>query len=818
MFFLEKRISSFSLYALLLSSSSLVPLLAEVGAEVVGEAPVAGNNAPLQADPRQDLFRIANMVYDQAQASANNPQEKVRLLTLAAGRYADYVKRFPNEENTQQAMYRGALCMLELGRANEAQPLLVQLVSQYKSGPFVAASAYRLGSMAFKASNFKAALSYYSLTAKVTDKLELKTDATYRLARCYLMLNQKEEAATTFAGLANDPATPDLFRNAALISLAGLDVEANRLDRALATYSQIANAKGVDPESLGKALLQAANIALNMQKYAEAEDFYHKILRNPKLAVFTGEAQVGVMTAFYRQKKYDQVLLEMRKNPLAIEKNLESRRALLAGQSAFELKKYPDAISYFGRVEALAPLTEMAFESAYRRLLCSQEMKLSNMDSTVQIFMDTYAGRFPTSPYIHMVRVMLADELSRTKPEAAAPLFLNVDLDKLPPEMRADVLYKKAWVLAGVKDRVAAQRALDDFISQYQSDPRLPEALVLRGEMFSQTNDEVGAMTDFNRVIEAYPKKEIAATAWQRAAQLYQNKQDTANMIKYYEGLIKNFPKTKPAAIADAHYMIGKGYYDTKKYEKAVEHLEEASKLRPDKYKEPSDILLVTTFYQLQDYKRLKDTYDRIRKDNRQMAESIPESIPAWLGSQCFSQKDYKGADTYLSMASDSSEPQRTKKVIWSTLAKARLRSGSFEKALKAIDFYLAAEDAPSRKAQGFLDKAVILANLKNWDEAKKAAEEALTIGVEGPIRATLNVTLGDIAFARNDFAEAARLYGTTASLFTSDRELKPQALYKAAVALEKAGKNEEAHQYAQDLKAEFPQWRPSETIFTPTN
>lgn len=821
MLFLEKGILTSPLPLLFLSAASVIPLFAQTGAEIVDESvPPAGNSA-LQADPKEDLFRIANMVFDQAQASAGNPAEKARLLALAAGRYEDYVKKFPNEPHTQQAMYRAALCFLETGRAQDAQRLLVQLVTQYKSGPFVAAAAYRLGAMSFKASNYKAAVSYYSLAARVTDKAELKTDSTYRLARCYLMLNQKEEAASTFAGLANDPATPDVFRNAALISLAGLDVEANRLDRALTTYSQIANAKGVDADSLGRSLLQAGNIALNMQKFGEAEAFYHRILNDSRLGNYSAEAQVGIMTALYRQKKYNDVLHEMRRNPLAIEKNLESRRALLAGQSAFALKKYPDAISYFSKVESLSPLSELAFESAYRRLLCSQEMKLSNMDSTVKSFMDTYAARFPNSPYIHMVRVMLADELSAKNPEQAAALFQKVELEKLPADMRADVLYKKAWVLASIKDRVAAQRALDDFVSQYQADPRLPEALVLRGKMFAEINDEVGAMADFNRVIEAYPKKEVAAMAWQCAAQLYQNKQDTANMIRCYEGLIKNFPKTKPAAIADAHYMIGKGYYDTKdakNYEKSVAHLEEARKLRPDKYKEPTDLLLVTTFYQLQDYNRLKAAYDRIRKENKKVAASIPQAIPAWLGSQCFGQKDYAGADEYLTLSADMDEPQRTKKVVWSTLAKARLRSGRFEQALKAIDFYLAAEEAPSRKAQGLLDKAVILANLKNWDEAKKVAEQALALGVEGPIKATLNITLGDIAFAREDYTEAARLYGTTAALFTSDRELKPQALYKAAFALDKAGKKEEARQYAQDLKTEFPQWRPSETIFTPTN
>ncbi len=804
--------------AAVLACGSSLPLHAEVGAVIVDDDAPAPSGGSLQASPREDLFRIANMVYDQAQGQSANPAERQRLLTLAEARYADYIDKFPTEAYTEQAYYRRALCLMELGRLADAQSVFRTIVDRYRKGPFVAASAYRLASMNFQGRNYKSALEYYTLAMQESDKPELKLDARYRIARCYLMMNRKAEAASTFSALASDPAATPVFRNASLVSLAALDVEANRLDSALGIYEKIAVSPGVDSRSLGGALLQGAAVALKLNKPEKAEAFYSSILKDAKLGEFFPEAQVGLMSVYYSQKKYNEVLREMRRNPMAIQPELEGRRALLAGQAAFSLKKYVDAISYFGTVERLSPLSDIAFESAYRRLLCSQEMNLPNMDRTVAAFLDTYGKRFADHPYIHMVRVMQADELSSKNPAEAGKLFRQVDTLKLPASMRADVLYKQAWVLASSNDRVSALKALDEFISQYPSDARLAEALVLRGEMFMQTNDEVGAMSDFNRVIASYPKKEVAATAWQRAAQLYLAKQDTPNMIKYYEGLIGNFPKTKPAAIAEAHYMIGKGYFDMKDYAKAVSHLEEARNLHPAKYQEPANILLVTTFYQLQDAPRLRTAYDRLKRDNRQAAASLPESIPAWLGSQCFALKDYAGADSYLTMASDVQEPQRTKKVIWATLAKARARIGKFERALKAIDFYLDAEKAPGRRAQGLLDKAVILSNMGKNEDARKAAEEALQLGVEGPVKATLNITLGDIAYALGQFDEAARLYGTTASLFTSDRELKPQALYKASVALEKAGKKEEAKQFSDDLQKEFPRWSPRENIFTPTN
>lgn len=794
-------------------SAGMASAYAQVDAEVVVPGEEAGS---LQAVPKEDLFRIANMLYDQAMAEKNDALEKQRMLQLAATRYAEYRKKYPGEALAQQAMYREALCMMALDRKRDAQGLFSELSSQYKTGPFVAASAYQLATMNFEAKSYQRALDYFSLSAKESDKPELKLSALYGAAQCYLKLNRKSDAAAAFSAVADAKEATPWLRNSSRMAVAALDVEANKLDAALGAYEKVITSSDADAKSKGTAYLLGASVAARAGKHDVARKYYSDVIKNERLKDFIPQAQVGLMEILYKQKQYDEVLREMRRNAAPIDKVLDTRRALLAGESALRVKKYNDAISYFARVETLSPGTELAMESAYRRILCSQELSLPNQEQTMKTFMETYANRFPNSSYIHMVRLAQADALSLSDRGKAAQLFKLVDVSKLPVEMRANFLYKQAWILSEVNDRVGALRALDDFVTQYPTDKRMPEALALRGEMYMHTNDEVGALSDFNRLIREFPQSEMAAVAWQRAAQLYAEKQDTANMIKFYEGLIKNFPKAKPASIAEANYMIGKGYFDLKQYDKAVSYLEEARTLRPDRYRDPVNNYLVYSFYELRDTDKLKTVYNRLRNENYQAAKALPEAVPAWLGAQCFAMKDYKGADSYLTMAADIVEPQRTKPIIWSTLAKARIHIGKFDRALTAVDNYLAGEEAPGRRAQGLLDKSVALARLKKWDEAQAAAEEAVKIGVEGPLRATLNIILGDIAYAREEYEEAARLYGTTASLFTSDRELKPQALYKAAVSLEKAGKKEEARQFADDLKKEYPQWKPANDIFEP--
>ena len=117
-----------------------------------------------------------------------------------------------------------------------------------------------------------------------------------------------------------------------------------------------------------------------------------------------------------------------------------------------------------------------------------------------------------------MVRLMAAENLFSSNPADAARFYASIDFDKVPPKMRADILYKSAWAIAQAGNRGVAAKLLTDFINDFPKDPRICEALTLRGDMYAKTKKEAEALMDFDRVIARWPKAESAAAAWQRAA------------------------------------------------------------------------------------------------------------------------------------------------------------------------------------------------------------------------------------------------------------------------------------------------------------
>lgn len=778
--------------------------------EVIPDAEPIGDDKPLEVNPEKDLFQIAEMMYQQAQNPAvkSNPDEYQRTLLLAAQRYSDFTTKFPKSEQTPLALYRMASCLMDAGKTTEAFQIYGVILQQYK-GDIAAAAAYRLASEANKVSDWSNAERFYMTAIRESSTPQLKIDAQYRLGRVYAAQKNNTGAKAQFEAIRANPQAPAVFANAARVALASCYSLDGKNEEAYMLYKELLSMPNLDAKTRGDALLQAGALAALLKKDGESKTYYEEIVKNPALANRSGEAKLGLMMSMLRAGDYDRIIAMYNVEPEFADKVQEAGRKMVAAQ-AFEKKGDSEqARNLYLLVERFNPKTMMAMEAAFRRLQSHYQEKLPGFPERAKSFLSVYARLFPKHIWNETVRLMAAETLFATNPGEAAAYYAAIDLDKLPKEMQADILYKSAWAIGSAGNRNAAVVLLNKFIETYPNDSRAPEAIVKRGEMNLNMGKELESLADFNRVIAKWPKDQAASLAWQKMGQFYARKQDIPNMIKHYEGLINNFPKIMPAALSEAQFMVGRGYFDKKEYDKAIPHLEEARTLNPEKYRDSVSQLLILTYYQLKDATHLKDAMEYLREKSPASMKGIPERIPAWLGMQASASGDFETADRYLSIAASMEGLKNSKRIIWKTLAKARLALKRYEMAMSAVDMYLKEESQPYYKAEGLLCKAQIFYGMGKYNDAKKTAEEGLALGVEGPLLASLKIVLGDVAFALKEYDEAAKHYGTTAELFVSDKELKPQAIYKAKAALEKMNRTAEAAHFQSILDKEFPGWKP---------
>ncbi len=797
-------------------SASLLALATCVAAQenIPDAAPL--DDEPLQSNPAQDGMDIADQLYRQVLATdaKKNPAEYNRLMELCMNRYLDVVQRFPQADCAPMAKFRAAMCMTELGNKAEARRLFRDLVEVGSPG-IAGAAAYRLASDAIAAGNNDEAAKYYRIVVQKTDRNDLMVDAQYRLGRLHMQKGDNEMASTLFCQIIGNKKADPRFVIAARMAYAGLCVEAGRPAIALKEYLIVADTKEGDVSNRDYAVLCAAGLAEKLKQYDQSDKLYDRLLTDESLKKYASYGLTGTLKGLFRKGQYKDVLplYEKNKKLAPTDKNGQAKLNFLLGESTFKSAEkkedFQKAAEFFLTVEKVVPNTEMAMKASYSRLLCYDRTKEKDLPQRAQLFLNRYAEAYPTSELNDMVRLLAAENLFSVSPKDAANFYAHINIDNVPKECRPSILYKGAWALSKAQNRRMAIELLTKFIELYPNDKRVCEVLVLRGDMYTKTQKDAEALQDFALVINRWPKQESAMAAWQRAARIYAVRQDMPNMGKYYAGLIENFPNASPAVLSEARFSLGRADFDRGEYKSAIKHLTEADTLNAEMYGEKVALLIVLCHHREQDFEQLAASLENLEKKYPQVENRIPSVIFAWLGSEAYRRKELKMADKYLTKATNDDKQRNVKKVIWRNLAKVRLMLKDYERALVASDNFLKEENQPFLKADGMLDKASILLGLGKYADARRTAEGALALGVEGPLMASLKIVLGDISFAEKKYDEAAKYYGVTAELFVNDAELKPRALYKAAEALEKAGRKSEASQYRARLEREFKDWKP---------
>ena len=135
---------------------------------------------------------------------------------------------------------------------------------------------------------------------------------------------------------------------------------------------------GVSEKMRIEATLNVGFIALDQGDTEKSLRCFKSVLAS-KQDQFKPNAQAALMQSLYKQEDYQGVLHIIKQGDFPAEKELELVKYSMAGRSAYQLKKYHDAIRYFARAESQKPLSPEAFEAAYYRLLCFYNIEGANI-------------------------------------------------------------------------------------------------------------------------------------------------------------------------------------------------------------------------------------------------------------------------------------------------------------------------------------------------------------------------------------------------------------------------------------------------------
>jgi tetratricopeptide (TPR) repeat protein len=761
-------------------------------------------NPALVPDPGNDLFQRAKNLYDTAQA-ATDLENRKGYFERSAQQFTDYLAEFSGHPNAEKAWWYLGNSFYQAGRIDDAKRCFSSLINRYGNGQWAAAASYTLAADHYNKGEYAFAVPLFERYAANAAKSQERPRGTYFAANCYRLLGRDREATALFKKTIADP-EGTLFAPQSKVALGHLLIKAGKLEEALTQLEEVIEAP-YPPKVRAEAALHAALSATKLDKTDLADRYLALILRTPGMEDFRPDAQTALMGNHFAKEQFKEVISVFLANSTKAVGDKEAVRLMYAARSYMHLKQPTEALALFREVERIVkPESDLAFQASYYRLLCFFQIEGRHLPDQVDAFLTLYQKSHPEDPRIHTALMMKAESLYSNKNLAeAAKVYSQINASLVSEKNRPGLIYQRGWCLAEAGDHQGAGRSLGEFIAKYPQDPRVPSALAKRAKSHVESAEPQKAIADFDQLIVAGTPADLVSFAWLESARMRRGENNIPDMIARYQGLLKNVDDLSENLQAEANYWIGWGMVKNNTAKDAIPYLEKARTLRPDAYRKHVGILLVLGYFSSQDVVKISAEIKLAIEGGYE--KEIPDQILQWTGMQSYNSGDFALAAKCLALLAKPDEARATPKEVWRYLAKARLETGDAQGALTAASNVLAVEDNPAWKADGLLDSARALLALDRPAEARKAADDAMTLRPQGRTSAALRILTGDLEMKANDPKKASAEYLVVVN-FHDDKELKPIALWKLVNALETQGDKTEAEKYRLQLKTTFPDWK----------
>ncbi len=757
--------------------------------------------------PDDDMFDFATLAFERQEWA------------MAVQGYGKYLQNFPAGRQVPDALFRIGESYMKQNQLKQAAEYYEQVVTRYPASEGAPSAAYRLGAMRFNESKFVEAARHFDFCEGHTKNAQVRLASAYNKSRAYEMArdktNQIAALNTVIAVRTDNP-----YRETALLTLGSLYLAQDKKDEALPIFEDLVNSSK-DRTIVAEAAIRAAVLFAELKKPDESIMMFEKSLRMPETTEQNRSiALVGIIQALYAKGDYDGVLDYYNKNSQVLPPgSSRAKMLLLVGHAYRSRKSYARAVEVYLMLEQYHPDTAEAFEAGYWKLYSFYLLNDKDLGEFATAFIARYSQVHTGHEYLSLARLIRADFYFNKSDFTQAALSYNeVQIDKLPEKLRPGTLFNMGWAQGEAGRHQEAVGTFTRFINEFPAHEFIAKAYARRGLANRDARDLPKAKADFEHVTKEFPKSDACEMAWLHLGFIAMEQKDAKATVLAFETLLKKFPTT--TASAQAWYGIGRGNFDQKIYDKAVQALRRSIELDSKGYLEKSSQLIILCDYARQNADDLAKSIDSYLASKP--GGQVSPNILKWLGLKLYSGDDFKRAARYLELGVTPQAPENTEPVVWNYLAMAQLQNRQFDASLQAIDNFLKSAPDPATNARAQLTKGRALLGKGDFDTADKVAQEALQVVKDGKLQAELLILEGDVYAAQGDklaaegqqpaavtkWQDAAAKY-VVPSQFYDDPEVTPDALYKAAQALLKAGEEAKSKQMMQQLQQRYPKYQP---------
>jgi TolA-binding protein len=739
------------------------------------------------SDPAKAQLAIADGLYSR------------KLYDLAAPEYEKFLGRYQEDSGRAAAMYRLADCYSKTGQESPAINTYRMLLTEIQTGEFVGSAAFRLASRAFDQRDYGSAASLYEKAYNNSKSSEVKITALYYQAKSLELMNRKSEARPIYDEVAktgeNNP-----FRDAARLSVAYFALENGQKESAFELFRSL-GADAAKPAVRVEALVRAGILGEDLKKRDESEQLFKTAIGTNAEGKWKQIAQLELMKLEYDGDKFAQVLDTYAKNLNALSEETKPSVLLIVANSYRQLGKQSKALDFYNQLIRQYPSTQETLDGRYQRLVALDQLK----DPSLSREVDAYLAMNPPKERADKATLLKAQALLQQNQFAlAAKLYLQLTTSTLPDTYKPDCYYAAGYGFSQVHNNSAAIEAFSGLIENFPQYKLVVKALLKRGLLYQDVKNYTAALTDFSKIIEQYPSTPESETAILEKGLTLGQQGEYQQMTDTFHDLLQKFPNS--SGTAQANFWIGWEAFKAKRYADAIEPLSAARQKNPGEY---SDRVTPPLIFCYQTLNRLDDAATEVSnyvQSDMKRVSTVGDAC-SWLGQRYFEAKQYEKSAKYLSFLTKNLPADKIDKAVWLTLGHDQNELQHYPEASTSINTYLQSATDPADRAKAFVALSTAQLGAKQYDDATKSAEQALTLQPEGRVNAEARLAIGDVESGRGNYENAAKSYLSVAVLY-EDPEVTPLALEKAYIAFHQSGNEAQANKTLTELRTRFPNYQ----------
>lgn len=754
-----------------------------------------------------DLMPPAREMLDQAARflQSGNPSRALLLLE-------DLLRIYPLSPQTEEALYLSALAYRELGRVDEARQMLRLRAERFPGGPRESAARLLAGELLASDGKWSEARTHLQAATRASEAT-IRHRAHYLLILAALQLKDLSSARPSMEALVRDQGTHP-YADFARLQLGILAARENRPQEATAAFRAVLSQSN-DPALRAEAAVRAGQLAQSRQQWAEAIANYEAARRTGSPEDWKALAHLGLVQSHFAAGDYSRVLDIVREVRPAFPPSARSQVFFLAAEAARLAGRWSEALENYNFFLKEFPDDPRTEDALWGRVLTRRAQAQSDPTARQSLAAEAarFLARYPKSSrrfQAGLLRAEALDDLGEHKISAPMLAALTADTDgmsTLSPEAQAALLYRAARAAYAAQTPQATRPLLARLLAEHPQSPLYADALWLDGAAALATKNQAEAFAAWNHLLLKYPTDPRRESLIWQTALLAHALEQPADVVRLLTLYLKDFPQT--SRTAEAHYLLALATAKKGDEQASRPHWEIARTLDPRAYYGPATQQLIRLALQRQDTTALRtlvDEYDAWRRKNPK-APPVALEVYEWLGQQLADSSDPAPAEPYLRLVLAASKDRAQRQRVQLRLAQLLSQLHNHGAAIREWSAYRVNFPQDANRSAVLEPLARAFLGAGQLDEATRLAEQILAQNPEGEFNARGRILLGDIALARGQPVEAARIFSTTA-LLMDDPVLTPQALSRAEQAYRRSGQTKEADAALLELKKRFPSYR----------